>query len=405
MTVNGDRLTSIEVRGMRCLSAVQIDLKPLLVLIGANGTGKSTLIEACELLRAASAPGFSSRFLSIHGGFGLLRRAGASELQLGIRARGPKGDLSYGFALSEGRSGAVVVTREWLDLGPLPGHDEPLHVITRDDKSAWAFDQTQGKPIELTLAPDQLVLTAFGLHPPQAAFPRVIALLERIEVHLPFECLPYWAAQERGHEVATRSVNVIQPTVRLARFGANLANAYHALKTDFSTEHWFETLDLLRLGLGQELEDVKNPAALSGGRLGLSVKWRGVAEAIPAHGLSDGILSFLALVAAVRLAEARGASLFAFDEPEVHLHPELLLRVLTFFERLSLRCPVLLSTHSDALLDGLEDPASSTLVLEAEHSSTQVLSLDPPRLKSWLERYRGLGDIRGAGNLSQVLAE
>lgn len=46
-----DRVTWMRVRGMRSLADVELDLRGLTVLIGENGSGKSTILEAVELLR------------------------------------------------------------------------------------------------------------------------------------------------------------------------------------------------------------------------------------------------------------------------------------------------------------------------------------------------------------------
>jgi predicted ATPase len=48
-----DRITQIYVSGMRVLEDVVLGLNGLTVLIGENGTGKSTLLEAVELLHQA----------------------------------------------------------------------------------------------------------------------------------------------------------------------------------------------------------------------------------------------------------------------------------------------------------------------------------------------------------------
>jgi len=55
---------------MRVVEDVVLDLKGLTVLIGDNGTGKSTLLEAAEILRQAASPRlFVENVLGAHGGF------------------------------------------------------------------------------------------------------------------------------------------------------------------------------------------------------------------------------------------------------------------------------------------------------------------------------------------------
>ncbi|WP_157595859.1 AAA family ATPase [Plesiocystis pacifica] len=163
-----------------------------------------------------------------------------------------------------------------------------------------------------------------------------------------------------------------------------------------------ETLELLQLGIGPHLRDVSLIAA-AGGHLSLALELDGVGH-VSAYQLSDGQLTYLAFVALVQLDEGR--TLLCFDEPEQHLHPELLGRVVQLLVAASERYPVVLATHSDHILDLLPDPVSSVRVCELDDNHQTVLrKLDAEQLEKWLERYRGLGEIRAAGQLRSVLAE
>jgi len=393
------------IRGLRTLADVELDLTPLTVLIGANGTGKSSVVEGCELLRKVAWHEHVQDVLTHHGGLASLLRQGARALELEAHAETPQGPLVYCLTLESTTRGAAVVGRESLQLGPLQGSARPRDVLRRDERGTFVFDQSEGKPVAVDgVAGGHFLLSAFGVLPPQPAIQEMRDLLGRIEVHVPFDTTPHWAAREVNRQPALRDSVVIQPVRRLSRFGANLANAFHALRTDFDAAHWEETLDYVRMGLGHTVEDVKNPADPSGGRIGLAIKYRYLAEAVPAFALSDGTLSYLAIVAAVRLAN--DSSLFVLDEPEDHLHPDLLMRALSFFERLSADRPVVLATHSDRLLDGLDDPEKSAVLFElSKGGETEVQRPEPTALKRWLEDYRGLGEIRGAGFLRHVMAE
>jgi predicted ATPase len=109
-------------------------------------------------------------------------------------------------------------------------------------------------------------------------------------------------------------------------------------------------------------------------------------------------------VALIRLDDGR--TLLAFDEPETHLHPALLARVVTLFEDAASRYPVVLSTHSDRLLDALPDPVASVVVseLDALHR-TKLRRLDPEQFEKWRDDYLGVGDIRAESQLESILAE
>ena len=194
---------------------------------------------------------------------------------------------------------------------------------------------------------------------------------------------------------------ILEPASSLARYGSNIANAFYSLKSDFPVQHWQDTLEYVRLGLGEDLEDVGTRADAGGGRHALTVKYRDMT--IPAVALSDGVLAYLAHVALFRLSGS--ASLVAFDEPELHLHPALLMRVLGFFESLAEERPVLLATHSDRLLDALEHPERSAVLCELdEDRATRLLRPDAEKLKLWLEKFT-MGEMRSGGHESALFAE
>ena len=61
------KLDRIEVSGFKSIRELKLDLRPLNVLIGANGAGKSNFIAVFELLNHVMAGNFQS-FVAIAGG-------------------------------------------------------------------------------------------------------------------------------------------------------------------------------------------------------------------------------------------------------------------------------------------------------------------------------------------------
>jgi len=99
-------------------------------------------------------------------------------------------------------------------------------------------------------------------------------------------------------------------------------------------------------------------------------------------------------------------SLLVFDEPELHLHPALLSPVVGMLEEISETCPVLIATHSDALLDMLAKPASTVLLCELnERGGTQLRRPNAKHLDEWLKTYRGIGSLRAEGYQANVFDE
>lgn len=253
----------------------------------------------------------------------------------------------------------------------------------------------------VNLPSDQPALAVLGVVKADSAIGHVFSALQGIEVHVPFEVTPRWIGQahNRPHEMR-RSVHFL-PAQALDRLGTNLPNVFASLRNQ---ANWHETMDLVRMGLGLEIENVVVEADPGGGAAALSLKVAAVDKPIPAMRLAEGMLTFLCFVGLRQLSRPH-RSLLAFDEPDIHLHPALLARVVEFFEVLAEKHPVVLATHSDALLDCLHDPASSVVICELDRDHhTRLRQLDTDALDEWLADYKGVGGIRGDGYLDSVVA-
>jgi predicted ATPase len=91
-----DRLESISVKGFRRLQQVDIEMRDLVVMIGANGSGKTSLLDAISLL-AASANGNLTNILQRKGGLNqILTRGKVSQLEITASMKVPaKQPLKY----------------------------------------------------------------------------------------------------------------------------------------------------------------------------------------------------------------------------------------------------------------------------------------------------------------------
>lgn len=407
-TASRDRITRIHVKGFRSLADVTLDLDGLTVLIGDNGSGKSSLIEVFETLRYLTEPGADLReYLQLHS---LPIRRGSSSFRIEVLIRDnsqQEPDLTYSVEVSA-QNGGLQVAGEWCNVAAR-GRRRALTIIQRIREQAAALHSRLPASIEMQVDPHRALLTHL-VNRPRAqgevgkgnwAIERLGAVLRNIEVHVPFESMAAWAARRTGRKSAMRESNILQPTQKLELLAANLGNVFHGLKNDHGSAHWSETLDYVRLGLGDDIDDVSAIADAAGGQSAISVRFKSLGN-LPAMALSDGTLAYLAFVAMLRLPSPR--SLLAFDEPELHLHPGLLVRVLSMFESVAESCPVVLATHSDRLLDALQDPAKSVVLCDLnEDRAARLIRPDREMLTKWLTKYRGLGDIRSTGLQDAVI--
>ncbi len=391
-----DRITRINLTNVRTYTSASLDLTGVTVLIGDNGVGKSTIIEVCEILRRMASTEFTGQFFGFHRAPQLIR-AGATRMEIGVTVTSDvHGEFPVHYqATWESRGGVLAVVAEIIDYGPLPTDKDPTRILQRTEAGGWALEKGAQVPLRgPQLDPSRLNLAVAHLlsHPSVA---RLCSALEKIHVHLPLDLSPAWAASAQQRPLGVRGASPLVPADRVALGATNLANVYQALKNDFGDDHWQATMEVVRLGLGSNVESVSvRPDAAS--NVALWLKYRVPDMQVPAAGLSDGILAWLAFVALDRFPAPR--SLLAIDEVDLHLHPYLLSRVLDLCAATSSRHPVLLTTHSDRLLDMLPAPSEQVVLAQSNaDGSTSLLRPDPTTLAAWLERYSGYGRVRAEG--------
>lgn len=401
-TASRDRITRIHVKGFRSLADVTLDLDGLTVLIGDNGSGKSSLIEVFEVLRRMTTRGGSVG--EMHIAHPNLPRRGASQIEIEVDI------TNTARTVPSIRYSIAVTARGYVaneSLSYVHGKTHKRAFQNRGEVGTF-FDPRGRSQGPLALDPKETMLSNFG-HLPyaenlplgQVAIRRAYSALSALEAHVPFESMAAWAARRTGRRSAMRESQLLQPAHQLELLAVNLGNVFHSLKNDHGSGHWKETLDYVRLGLGDDIEDISASADAAGGQHAISVNFKSLGR-LPAMVLSDGTLAYLAFVALLRLPSSR--TLLAFDEPELHLHPGLLMRVLSMFETVAESCPVVLATHSDRLLDALQDPAKSVVLCDLDDNrATRLIRPNKEMLTRWLTKYRGLGDIRSTGLQDAVI--
>jgi predicted ATPase len=394
-----DRITRLVVKGMRAIDDMRLGLGGLTVLIGDNGSGKSTLLEALELLRQAAKPIDYVQDVVVrgHGGMQSLLRRGAPALGLGVTVQGAGPRIDYSFGISEFGPATEVMYERLLTYAE---SGAPLALaLDRNGNSAFVRATGEETPKHVIVDGQALAVASFGLEA-QPAFQRVTGALSRIEQHVPFETRPLWQQQQLDVRSGPRWPARVEYSDALARYGLNLPNCYQQLR-NLGEDVWARVLERARMGLGDDFRTFRlTPFGRGSIELEL-VFGRWPDKPLPAESLSEGQLSYLAFIALVELNKER--SLLAFDEPELHLHPALLSRVVWMLEEVATTCPVIVATHSDRFLDALADPASSVVLCELdEQRAMRLRRPNAERLKEWLESYRGLGAIRAEGYEAHV---
>lgn len=133
-----------------------------------------------------------------------------------------------------------------------------------------------------------------------------------------------------------------------------------------------------------------------GGTVQIFLHEEGLNQAIPATRLSDGTLRYLCLLAI--LCHPSPPPLVCIEEPELGLHPDILPVIAEMLIEASHNTQLIVTTHSDVLVDALSSTPEAILVCERPGGQTMMHRLEADSLGVWLQNY-SLGELWRKGEL------
>ena len=117
---------------------------------------------------------------------------------------------------------------------------------------------------------------------------------------------------------------------------------------------------------------------------------------IPATRLSDGTLRYLCLLAI--LCDPDPPPLICIEEPELGMHPDILPKMADLLRAASQRTQLIVTTHSDVLVDAMTETPEAVVVCSKHAGQTTMARLNPADLDEWLKTYR-LGQLWTKGQI------
>lgn len=377
-----------------------VELRPLNVLVGANGSGKSNFLEAISLLQAA--PDQITRPVRDGGGIhdwlhqtGNLAGTRPNAWIEAVMANDQgTNDFRYRVAFNE-VGGRFQIQDEFLEFAtPVEGKTEPYffyqwnagHPRLAVGYSDFGDDQKKA-PVARELQRDSIQ-------------PDLSILAQKRDADLYPELT--WVARQLtnirqyrewtfGRYAAPRLPQKADaPNDRLEADCSNLGLVLNRLRMNGAARR--KLVDALRQ-VYEGIEDVD--VSIQGGTVQVFLL-EANGCAIPATRLSDGTLRYLALLTV--LCDPNPPPLVTIEEPELGLHPDMLPVIAGLLIDASERTQLIITTHAPGLVDALTDQPESILVCERSDTGTTIERLDAQRLKPWLEKYR-LGELWTSGQL------
>lgn len=363
-----------------------ISLNPLNVLIGPNGSGKSNLLESIELLR--SAPEQLLKPIREGGGVRdwLWKGAkGTPTASLEVVVDNPFGSQNLRYVLS-----FTASNQRFEIMDERVENEKPLD--NSHPKPYFYYHFNSGRPT-LNVKGDTRALRQEDVDLEKSIlsqrrdpdqYPEITYLAQKFgNIRLYREWSFGRYTIPRLPQKADLPNDILEPDA------SNLGLVLNRLRREPAVKQ--RLLDALR-ALYEGIDDYD--VHIEGGTV--QVFFQEGRFTVPATRLSDGTLRYLCLLAI--LCHPSPPPLVCIEEPELGLHPDVLPTLADLMKEASQRCQLIVTTHSDVLVDAMTDQPESVLVAEKTDEGTTLTRLDAEKLKPWLEKYR-LGQLWTRGEI------
>ncbi len=374
------------------------------MLIGINGSGKSNFLKAVRLLKEGiDGAGLKKHILDNLGGFDNIYFKGNTD---GRPAN--KISIEYTFdgdAITEGKYGFkfsedVVYTITFIKS---PSYQNYYVVETLKSSRGYEYlnfnngaghlnEKVEEGPtpkqnlIQYTdFDPQELVMKEVSDTDRYHAITTIKKAIRDIFVYDYFDTTP--------------KSNIRKPMLptsekRLSPDGTNLPQILNTIKINYKTSYKKIAAMLNEVNPNFSGFDFN----FIGGNIELMLEEKGLNSSVHVSNISDGTLRYLCLLA-ILFNPDRGR-LICIDEPEVGLHPDMILNIANAIKEASEASTLIISTHSDNLLNYFE--VENLKVFEKnESNASEVNSYATAQFADWYEAF-SIGQMWKQGDFGGV---
>jgi len=367
--------------------ATTVDLQNLNVLIGANGSGKSNLIEVIGLLQ--NAPKELTTAINNGGPIdewlwkGAAKAPTASIEAIISKSKRPKA-LRYrlGFTKAGFRFEITdeILEDETADLGKA----QPYFYYKFENGRAVLNYKGERRELRQEDIDPQLSILAQRKDPEH--YPEITDLGS---LFTKFRLYRDW---EFGTLADVREpCDVGLPKVYLEQDGSNLGVVLDGLLARPPVKH--RIIESLRV-FYENAKDLRT--TVEGGKVQTRLEEKHLTATIPLIRMSDGTIRWLALLAI--LLNPDPPPLVAIEEPELGLHPDMIHELGKLLVDASSRMQLIVTTHSTQLIEEFTERPEAVIVCEKENGASTLQRLDMHKLSTWLEEYN-LGQLWTKGQI------
>ena len=359
--MKGD-IKNISISGFKSIRELSaFPLKDLNIVIGANGAGKSNLVQVFRLLMAMTRKDLQ-RFVLENGGADSFLHNGIQhtaaikvELQFASHSTHSQGSNSYRFELTPTVDETFLVSEErkyvntnWRSYGPA-GQESQVY-DERNERSADGEWNGVG--------------------------------------HFVYQSISNWMVYHFHNTSSTapmRRSEIVEDHQVLRSNGSNIAPFLLNLKQDEWNSHYYqEAVNATRRVL-PFFDDFRLDVFTQGEAQKVKLSWRQKGSDFPLqpYHLSDGSIRFICLATA--LLQPVPPSTIVIDEPELGLHPEAIRLLGELITDAAKRTQIIVATQSPLLID--QFAIDDIVVVNRKNGQSTFERLAEQDFNEWLEDY------------------
>ncbi len=350
----------ITIEGFRSIACIKrLRLRPINVLIGANGSGKSNFIGAFSFLNAVRLGRLRNYVLRAGGAERILHFGSRNTSLIRAHISFENERNRYEIELSSDESDGLFPSRE----------------------AVFFWDKSQHPtPYSKSLAPYQ---GEARISAPEPQY----GVAAYVQGHLDSWRLFHF------HDTSTNSpmkkTADVHDNRRLRSNGSNLASYLYFLR-----EKHYQSYELIRRTIRLAAPFFQDfhlePQVLNEDKIRLEWRHLGSDAYFDSSSLSDGTLRFMALATLLLQPSDYQPSAIVMDEPELGLHPVAITLLASLVRQASATTQIILATQSSLLLDHFSP--EDVLIADRKNGQTELTRLKSEELQDWLDDY-SLGQL------------
>ncbi|TFF37473.1 AAA family ATPase [Mucilaginibacter psychrotolerans] len=349
-------IVKIDVKGYKSIKNQSIELRPINILIGSNGVGKSNFISIFSLIRNLYDRNLGDYVIQKGGADSFLYFGKKQTQQIDI-------DFFFGSDFSNQTNRLIISLAESQDSLYIKSLDTAFNSYGK-----WHFHNYAKSVREFSLK---------GIQYGQGYY--VNNRLKEFEVY---------HFHDTGDKSPMKGTSNINDNLMLKHNGSNVAAFLYYLQ-EKHPKHFVRIEKTIKSIAPFFERFVLSPDRLNENQIRL--EWREVGEPdayFNANHLSDGTLRFICL--ATLLMQPSPPKTIIIDEPELGLHPVAISKLASLIRKASEEVQIIVSSQSVYLVDYFEP--EDILIADREEKETVFNRLNKVELNSWLQDY-SLGEV------------